>query len=58
MLVLLAAAVAIDVAPIALVLLAMFLLGTAEVFADNASSTLLPMLVAPRRPRDRQRPAA
>ena len=30
---------------IALVLLAMFLLGTAEVFADNTSSTLLPMLV-------------
>jgi predicted MFS family arabinose efflux permease len=28
-----------------LVLLAMFLLGTAEVFADNASATLLPMLV-------------
>ncbi len=43
---LLAAAVAFDVAPIALVLVAMFLLGTAEVFADNTSSTLLPMLVA------------
>ena len=34
-----------DVASIALVLVAMFLLGTAEVFADNTSSTLLPMLV-------------
>ena len=43
---LLAAAVAFDVAPIALVLVAMFLLGTAEVFADNTTSTLLPMLVA------------
>ena len=32
-------------APIALVLVAMFLLGTAEVFADNTASTLLPMLV-------------
>ncbi|MGH9041378.1 MAG: MFS transporter [Acidimicrobiia bacterium] len=45
-LLLLAAAVAVDAAPITLVLVAMFLLGTAEVFADNASSTLLPMLVA------------
>jgi len=43
---LLAAAVAFDVAPIALVLVAMFLLGTAEVFADNTASTLLPMLVS------------
>jgi MFS family permease len=43
---LLAAAVAFDAAPIALVLVAMFLLGTAEVFADNSASTLLPMLVA------------
>ena len=42
---LLAAAVAFDVAPIALVLVAMFLLGTAEVFSDNTASTLLPMLV-------------
>jgi predicted MFS family arabinose efflux permease len=33
---------------IAVVLGALFLLGTAEVFADNASSTLLPMLVARR----------
>jgi MFS family permease len=30
---------------IAVVLIALFLLGTAEVFADNASHTLLPMLV-------------
>ena len=44
-LVLLAAAIAFDAAPIALVLVAMFLLGTAEVFADNTTSTLLPMLV-------------
>ena len=42
---LLAAAVAFDVAPITLVLVAMFLLGTAEVFSDNTASTLLPMLV-------------
>ena len=41
----LAAPVAFDVAPIALVLVAMFLLATAEVFADNSSGTLLPMLV-------------
>ncbi len=33
---------------IAVVLVALFLLGTAEVFADNSSQTLLPMLV-PRR---------
>ncbi len=45
-LVLLAAAVAFDAAPIVLVLVAMFLLGTAEVFADNTTGTLLPMLVA------------
>jgi predicted MFS family arabinose efflux permease len=43
---LLAAAVAFDSAPITVVLVAMFLLGTAEVFADNTTSTLLPMLVA------------
>jgi MFS family permease len=42
---LLATAVAVDVATIWLVLVAMFLLGTAETFADNASSTLVPMLV-------------
>ncbi|KQR07287.1 MFS transporter [Cellulomonas sp. Leaf334] len=44
-LVLLATAVAVDVATIWLVLVAMFVLGTAETFADNASSTLVPMLV-------------
>jgi predicted MFS family arabinose efflux permease len=44
-LVLLTLAVATDVASIWLVLVAMFLLGTAEVFADNTSATLLPMLV-------------
>lgn len=33
-------------ASIAVVLAALFLLGTAEVFADNTSATLLPMLVA------------
>ena len=43
--VLLATAVATDVATIRLVLVALFLLGTAETFADNASSTMLPMLV-------------
>jgi len=42
---LLAAAVVTDVAGIPLVLIAMFLLGTAETFADNASQTMLPMLV-------------
>jgi predicted MFS family arabinose efflux permease len=42
---LLALAVATDVASIVLVLVAMFLLGTAEVFVDNTESTLLPMLV-------------
>jgi predicted MFS family arabinose efflux permease len=44
-LVLLTLSVATDLVSIALVLVAMFLLGTAEVFADNTSSTLLPMLV-------------
>ncbi|GEL94096.1 MFS transporter [Cellulomonas composti] len=43
---LLAAAVLFDAASIALVLVAMVLLGTAETFADNASQTLVPMLVA------------
>jgi predicted MFS family arabinose efflux permease len=42
---LLALALLADTAPIALSLIALFLLGTAEVFADNAASTLLPMLV-------------
>lgn len=41
----LAAAVALDVASIALVLVALFVLGTAETFADNTTSTLVPMLV-------------
>jgi predicted MFS family arabinose efflux permease len=44
-LVLLTVAVATGVVAIWLVLVAMFLLGTAEVFADNTSSTLMPMLV-------------
>ncbi len=34
-----------DLVSVAVVLLALFLVGTAEVFADNTSSTLLPMLV-------------
>jgi MFS family permease len=42
---LLTLAVATDTATIGLVLGAMFAIGTAEVFADNASSTLLPMVV-------------
>ncbi|GAA4622011.1 MFS transporter [Cellulomonas oligotrophica] len=41
----LATAVANDTAPIALVLVALFVLGTAETFADNAAGTLTPMLV-------------
>ncbi|MBX9244915.1 MFS transporter [Actinotalea ferrariae] len=45
-LVLLTLALLTDVVSIALVLGALFLLGTAEVFADNSSQTLLPMLVA------------
>lgn len=44
-LVLLTAAIATDVDRIGLVLLAMFLLGTAEVFADNTTATLMPMVV-------------
>ncbi|ROS23783.1 MFS transporter [Cellulomonas sp. PhB150] len=42
----LATAVVVDSAPVWVVLVAMFVLGTAETFADNASSTLVPMLVA------------
>ncbi len=42
---LLALAVVLDAASIVLVLVALFVLGTAETFADNASSTMLPMLV-------------
>jgi len=45
-LVVLTLAVATDVVSIAAVLAALFVLGTAEVFADNSSQTLLPMLVA------------
>ncbi|RHA43575.1 MFS transporter [Cellulomonas rhizosphaerae] len=41
----LAAAVLVDSSPVWVVLVAMFVLGTAETFADNASSTLVPMLV-------------
>lgn len=44
-LVLLALSVVSGTVSIGVVLVAMFLLGTAEVFADNTSSTLLPMLV-------------
>ena len=47
-LVLLSLSVVTDTVSVFLVLGAMFLLGTAEVFADNASGTLLPMLVARR----------
>ena len=42
---LLAAAVATDVVTVPVILTALFLLGTAETFADNASQTMLPMLV-------------
>lgn len=42
----LALAIVTDRLSVALVLVLLFLLGTAEVFADNASSTLLPGLVA------------
>ncbi len=41
----LVAFVATDTVTIGLVLVALFLLGTAEMFADNASSALLPMVV-------------
>ena len=47
-LVTIAASIASDTVSIAVVLVSLFVLGTAEVFADNASQTLLPMLV--RRP--------
>jgi predicted MFS family arabinose efflux permease len=40
-----AASIATGTVSIAVVLIALFLLGTAEVFADNSSQTLLPMLV-------------
>ena len=42
---LLATAILLDTVSVALTLAALFLLGTAEVFADNASQVLLPMLV-------------
>jgi MFS family permease len=42
---LLAASIVTGAVSIGLVLVAMFLLGTAEVFADNTASTLLPMIV-------------
>lgn len=45
-LVVLTLAVVTDRVSIAVVLTALFVLGTAEVFADNSSQTLLPMLVA------------
>lgn len=45
-LVLLSVAVLRDVVSVAVVLAALFVLGTAEVFADTTSSTLLPMIVA------------
>lgn len=41
----LATCVAVDSAPIWLVLAALFVLGTAETFADNVGGTLVPMLV-------------
>jgi MFS family permease len=45
-LVLLAATIVTGTVSVPVVLVALFLLGTAEVFADTTSSTLLPMLVA------------
>ena len=45
-LVLLCVALLTEAVSVGVVLMALFFLGTAEVFADNASSTLLPMLVA------------
>ena len=44
-LVVIAISIATGTVSIAVILVALFLLGTAEVFADNASQTLLPMLV-------------
>jgi predicted MFS family arabinose efflux permease len=41
-----AISIALGMASIALILVALFALATAEVFADNASQTLLPMIVA------------
>jgi predicted MFS family arabinose efflux permease len=47
MLVVLAATIALGDVSIGLVLVVMFLMGTAEVFSNNAVGTLLPMLVGP-----------
>ena len=55
---LIAASIVTDTVSIAVVLAGLFVLATAEVFADNASQTLLPMLVAPRRPRRRPTPGS
>jgi len=44
-LIIIAAAILTDTVSVGVVLVALFLLGTAEVFADNTSQTLLPMLV-------------
>lgn len=41
----LAALIVCDAVPVAVALVALFLLGVAEVFADNTASTLMPMLV-------------
>jgi MFS family permease len=46
-LVVLAAAIATDIVSVGIVLVAMFLLGTAETFADTTTGTLLPMIVDP-----------
>jgi MFS family permease len=43
----LAATIVADVVDVGVVLVAMFLLGTAETFVDTTTSTLLPMLVSP-----------
>ena len=42
----LAVLIAVDAAPVGVVLVAMFLFGTAETFVDTTSTTLLPMVVA------------
>src|SRR5215207_6769026 len=46
-LVVLSATIAVDRVDITVVLVALFLLGTAETFADTTASTLLPMIVEP-----------
>ena len=45
LLLLVSLAIALDAASVGLVLVALFALGTAEVFGDNTTSTLLPMIV-------------